>query len=242
MEKKLVWDLPLRLFHWLLVLSVAGLWLTAHADADYLQGLVSRFPDVVWMEWHFRLGYFALGLVLFRLIWGVVGPRHARFASFVPGIVKLPAYLRTVFQRDSQHHAGHNPAGALVVVVMLAMLGAQAVTGLFTSDDIVWSGPWNPAVSGETASLLGSIHHENFEILQWLIALHIVALVFYTVWKRQRLVPAMVTGRKPAADVAAGEEITGSALLRALVVVLLCAGVVYLVITQAPPPPETDFY
>lgn len=242
MQKKLVWDLPLRLFHWLLVFSIAGLWLTAHADADYLEWLVSRYPDVTWMEWHFRLGYLALGLVVFRLVWGFVGPRHARFSSFVPGLARLPAYLGTVFQRDSKPYAGHNPAGALVVVIMLAMVATQAITGLFTSDDIVWAGPWNPAVSGETASLLGKLHHENFEILQLLIGLHLVALVFYAVWKRQRLVPAMVTGRKPADSVPDAEAIESSQLLKALVVALLSAGVVYLVITQAPPPPVADYY
>ena len=92
-DKRLVWDLPLRAFHWLLFLSIVGLWGTAKADADYMDWLAKHF-DVTWMQWHFRIGYCVIGLLLFRVIWGFVGPRHARFAHFLPGPARLFQYLK----------------------------------------------------------------------------------------------------------------------------------------------------
>lgn len=227
-EKRLVWDLPTRLFHWLLALDILGLYLTAE-------------PGTPTMEWHFRLGYVALGLVVFRIIWGFIGPRHARFSTFLVGPVALFRYLKGFLRRDSAAAPGHNPAGAMMVVLLLLSVGLQAVTGLFTSDDIVFSGPYNGAVSGATATKMGAIHHLNFDILKWAILLHVLAVLFYLVYKRQNLIGAMFSGRKPAHVVSETEAITSSELLKALIVALVVAGAVWWLVAAAPPPPD-DFY
>lgn len=239
-EKRLVWDLPLRAFHWLLFLSIVGLWVTGKADADYMDWLTKHF-DVTWMEWHFRIGYFVIGLLLFRIIWGFIGPKHARFVNFVPGPAKFFSYFASVLKRDSKPAIGHNPMGALMVLVLLASIGLQAYTGLFTSDDIVWAGPYNSAVSSALADKMGAIHHENYEILLVLVGLHIAAIIYYAIWKRQRLVPAMVTGKKPAEEVPANESIPGSQLLKALIVALLCTAAVTVLVKKAPEPPAASF-
>jgi cytochrome b len=225
-EKRLVWDLPTRLFHWLLVLCVAGSYATAKAGFN-------------WTKVHFWLGYVTLGLVAFRIIWGFVGPRHARFTSFVGGPSRLLAYVRTLLRRDSPSSPGHNPLGGMVVVVMLLMLGAQAITGLFLIDNTeVWTAPYYPAVSAGLAGTLGRIHHLNFDVLMWVIVLHVLAIIFYRVFKRQNLVMPMITGHKSAKLVASQDAIGSSQLVKALVIAALCAGAVYWLIAAAPPPPE----
>jgi cytochrome b len=228
LEKRLVWDLPVRLFHWLLALDILGLYLTAQ-------------PGTPTMEWHFRLGYVALGLVAFRIVWGFIGPRHARFSTFLVGPSALFRYVRHFFNRDSPAAPGHNPVGALMVLVLLAMVGFQAITGLFASDDIVFAGPYNGAVSGATATRMGSWHHLNFSILQWAILLHVLAVFFYLFFKRQNLIGAMFSGRKPAHVVSETEAITGSQLLKATILAALVAGGVWWLIAAAPPPAEISY-
>jgi cytochrome b len=224
-EKRLVWDLPTRLFHWLLALDILGLYLTAE-------------PGTPTMEWHFRLGYVALGLVAFRIVWGFIGPRHARFSTFLVGPAALFRYLRAFLKRDSPAAPGHNPAGALMVILLLVMVGVQAVTGLFTSDDIVFAGPYNGAVSSATADRMGSLHHQNFDLLLWAIGLHVVAVLFYVLFKRQNLIGAMISGHKPAHVVSETEAITGSQILRAVILALVVAGAVWWLVASAPPPAD----
>jgi len=227
-EKRLVWDLPTRLFHWLLALDILALYLTADGGTPT-------------MEWHFRFGYIALGLVTFRIIWGFVGPRHARFATFLVGPGKLFTYLRHFFRRDSPPVPGHNPAGAVMVIVLLLMVGLQAVSGLFTYDDIAFGGPYYGYDGGRLQGLMGSIHHRNFSILQWLILAHIVAVLFYLFYKRQNLIGAMFSGRKPAKVVAETEAIPGSRLLLAVVIAVVVAAAVWWLVESAPPPPEPEY-
>jgi cytochrome b len=228
-EKRLVWDLPLRLFHWLLVLCTCASYATAKAGFN-------------WTKYHFWIGYVTLGLVAFRIIWGFVGPRHARFSNFIAGPSRLVAYMRTLFKRDSPPTMGHNPLGGLVVILMLLMLGAQATTGLFLIDNTeVWTAPYYPAVSGETSSAMGRFHHLNFDVLLWVISLHVLAIIYYKVFKRQSLVLPMITGRKSAQLVPAQQAIENSQLLKALVVAALCAAAVYWLITSAPPPPDVGY-
>ncbi len=227
-EKRLVWDLPTRLFHWLLALDILGLYLTAQAG------------DPI-MEWHFRLGYVALGLVVFRIIWGFVGPRHARFSTFLAGPGTVFRYLATFLRRDSVAAPGHNPVGALMVILLLLMVGFQAITGLFTSDDIVFAGPYNGAVDGALAAKLGGWHHLNFSILQWAILAHVVAVLFYLVFKRQNLIGAMFSGRKPAHVVSETEAISGSQLVKALIIAAIVAAGIWYLVASAPPPAEISF-
>lgn len=226
-EGRLVWDLPLRLFHWLLAFGVVALWATAEAE---------------WMETHLRLGYGMIGLITFRLIWGFVGPRHARFSNFLVGPVTLWRHLQSLASSTAGQSIGHNPLGGIMVVVMIALLAVQAATGLFATDDVVWSGPYNPAVSSATADRLTGLHHFNFNLILAAVVLHIAAIAFYGFVKRQNLAAAMVTGRKPASVVPESEAITSSEIIKAIVALAISGGAVYWIISAAPPPPPMDEY
>jgi cytochrome b len=221
---RLVWDLPLRLFHWLLVLSLAASWATAKAGFD-------------WRPLHMRLGYCTMGLVLFRVVWGFVGPRHARFVNFLKGPAGIVHYARGMATGTMiAQSVGHNPLGALMVVVMLLLLAIQTATGLFTSDDIVYAGPYNGAVSDSMAKTLGHLHHLNFNFILAAVALHLLAIGFYTFAKKQRLIPAMFSGRKPSEIVPDHEAIGSSAMIKAVIIALISAGLVYGLVSAAPPP------
>jgi cytochrome b len=221
--RRLVWDLPLRAFHWLFAASILASWATAQ-------------PGSEWMPWHIRLGYWMMGLLTFRILWGFVGPRHARFASFLASPPAIWRYARglTGFGQ-AMHSVGHNPLGGVMVLVMLLLVGFQVTTGLFATDDIIWTGPYNPSVTSETAKLLTSLHHRNFNLIWAAIALHVGAICYYAFVKRQNLVPAMLTGWKPAEAVPAGEAITSSELWKALLVMLVSVAAVYGILSGAPP-------
>ncbi|HVW68537.1 MAG TPA: cytochrome b/b6 domain-containing protein [Steroidobacteraceae bacterium] len=220
-EKRLVWDLPLRLFHGLLVLSMIASYTTAKLGFD-------------WMPWHFYLGYWTIGLLVFRILWGFFGPRHARFSSFLHNPSAVFLYVKGLFRRDSPPSIGHNPAGGLMVLVMLLLVSVQAASGLFTTDDVVWAGPYNPAVSSSTASLLSTVHDSNFDLILVAVGLHIAAILFYAFYKRQNLVVPMLHGRKPAQLVPEHEMIGSSQLLKALVISVVAAGFVYWLLAHAP--------
>jgi len=239
-EKRLVWDLPLRVFHWLLVLSIAASWYTAENSEEFLEVGTAFYS---YTEIHFWLGYWTLGMLVFRLVWGFVGPRHARFSSFVTGPKKIAAYLRAFNGPDYKPAPGHNPLGAWSVIVLLAMISAQAITGLFIIDNTeIYPAPFHSSVDPETASALATFHFTNFDVLLWVIGLHIVAVVSYWFVKRQNLVGAMFTGRKPAAMVAEADAIRSSSLIKALIVIALAAALVWLLLQQAPPPPAFEDY
>lgn len=148
------------------------------------------------MEWHQRAGYFALGLIGFRLIWGIVGSYHARFIHFIRGPLTVWRYLRGQLSAERQH-LGHNPLGAWSVIAMLGVVGIQAVTGLFSNDDVLLEGPYAAKVSKETSDWFTAIHHTNSDLLLVLIAIHILAIAFYALVKKNNLVVSMLTGRKP---------------------------------------------
>jgi cytochrome b len=223
--KRLIWDLPLRLFHWLLVLSLCASWLTAELGFE-------------WTQVHFYLGYWTLGLLLFRIIWGFVGPKHARFSSFLKGPSTLVSYLKGAMTGTPTQMPGHNPVGGLMVIVMILLVGVQAVTGLFASDDIAWSGPYSGAVSSSTVSKLTALHHQNFNFILAAAALHILAILFYWLVKKQNLVVPMITGLKSAQYVPEHEAIRSSQWVRALIVILVSAGAVYWLISAAPEPAD----
>lgn len=242
-EKRLVWDLPLRVFHWLLVLSIAASWYTAENSGEFLEwGKGDDALLISYTEIHFWLGYWALGMMVFRLLWGIVGPKHARFVNFVAGPRKFFTYAGSFFRRDSPASVGHNPMGAAVVVLMLLMVGAQAITGLFLIDNTeIFTAPFYPSVDSSTSGKLMNFHHLNFNTLLAVISLHVVAIIFYRLYKRQRLIGAMITGRKPATIVTETDAITSSQLLKAIIVIAISAGAVYLLLQQAPPPPSFDY-
>lgn len=225
-ERRLVWDLPLRLFHWLFAASLLASWATAEAGFD-------------WMQWHFYLGYWMMGLLTFRIIWGFIGPRHARFASFLASPPATWRYLRSLVKGETIYTVGHNPAGGLMVVLMLLLAGLQVSTGLFATDEITWSGPYSPGVSIDTARKLTTIHHINFNLILAAMVLHLGAITFYGLVKKQNLVPAMLTGHKPAAYVPPHEAISSSELIKAVIVCALSAGLVYYILAHAPPPSDS---
>ena len=209
-----IWDLPTRLFHWLLAVSVIGLIVTAKVGGDA-------------MNWHFRLGYVVFALLLFRLVWGFVGGRWSRFASFFPTPARLGRYLRG--QARPEDHAGHNPLGAFSVLAMLLVLAAQVGTGLFSDDDIAFAGPLTGLVAGSTERAASSYHKDVGQLLViGLVALHLLAIAFYFFAKRKNLVRPMVTGDKTRAEVGGVTAATDGFRRRtlALVLIALAAGVV----------------
>jgi cytochrome b len=241
-EKRLVWDLPLRLFHWILVLSLLASWYTAEMSSKG-EFFEFRGQPYGYAELHFWLGFWALGMVIFRILWGFVGPKHARFSSMLAGPRRLVSYAGQVLKRDSEPTVGHNPMGALVVVLMLLIVGAQAVAGLFLIDNTeIFPAPYHVAVSESLASKLMRFHHFNFHLLQWVVGLHVLAVLFYHFYKRQNLVGPMLTGHKSADLVPQSESIAGSQLFKALLVALVAAAIVWLVLSQAPPLPDFGDY
>ena len=207
-----VWDLPLRLFHWLLVACLIGSFVTVKA------GL---------MDWHFRFGYTALTLIVFRILWGFVGPRYARFATFLFGPAALLAYLRKA--AHAPRTLGHTPVGALSVFALIAVVGIQASAGLFTSDDIASEGPLARLVSNATVETAGWLHHFNELVILSLVALHLGAILFYRVFKRQSLVKPMVVGDKLVSLASADAQPTrddAPVRLRALVVAAVAVAIV----------------
>ena len=216
-DSRLVWDLPVRVTHWALVLAVAGCWATHYAGVE-------------WFTWHRRLGYTVLVLVAFRILWGFVGTRHARFASFVRGPRMLLAYLR----ERGPATVGHNPLGALSVIALLALLLLQAGTGLFANDEIMNMGPFYGWIAPELSNRITSLHRASSEWQLVLIGLHVAAVAYYVRVHRQPLVNAMITGRKPAAEVPAAETITGSRVLLACVIVALLAIALAIAVLLAP--------
>ena len=209
-----VWDLPTRTFHWVLAACVIGSVVSAKIGGNA-------------MVWHFRFGYVVFTLLAFRVLWGLVGGRWSRFASFIYAPATTLRYLRGQSRADEHHEVGHNPLGAFSVFGLLAILAAQIGTGLFADDEISNTGPLIKFVSGATSSLLTS-WHTTFG--QWLIItlvlLHIAAILFYFFSKKQNLVRPMLVGDKALTpDVPASVD-TGASRTLALVLLGVCAALV----------------
>lgn len=218
----LVWDLWVRTTHWLLVLTVAGAWATRKLPGD-------------WFQLHTWLGYSTFVLVVTRLAWGFVGTRHARFTQFVRGPGAIIRYVAGLLAGRNVATAGHNPLGALSVLALLGLLLGQACTGLFASDpDVFEYGPLMGYVSPQLSRQLTGWHAEIAEIMLVFIGLHVLAALLYLVVKRENLVWPMISGRKPALQVPAGEGIAGSRLWFALVIVALLGLALAWVVRSAP--------
>ena len=217
-RKVLVWDLPTRLFHWSLVLAVGGLWWTGEKGP---------------IETHALIGYVVLALLIFRILWGLVGSETARFASFLRGPAAGLEHLRRLFGRGPlPHPVGHNPLGGWSVVLLLLVLLIVSVTGLFLYDDEIFWAPLNAFVGEETENLLGWLHHAAFDALLILVALHVAAIFLYWAVKRSNLVGPMLTGR--AAIAPDGREPRMSGLLLALILAAISAAAVWALVTYAP--------
>ena len=184
MKQKLkVWDWPTRLFHWLLVLSIAFMWYSAETGGNML-------------VWHLRCGVFILGLIIFRLCWGFWGSDTSRFNNFVRGPAQIKRYLRGEISENEQ--PGHNPLGALMVLALIGGMCLQVGTGLFASDQntFINHGYLNGLVSSATADQLRSIHVTFFNVLLALIVVHIATVFLYKLIKKHDLIKPMFTGYK----------------------------------------------
>jgi cytochrome b len=215
---RLVWDLPVRLVHWLIVLAVAGSWATHYAGVE-------------WFAWHRRLGYTVLVLVAFRIVWGFVGTRHARFRHFLRGPREVLDYLRG---RTTEPPVGHNPVGALGVVALLGVLLVQASTGLVANDEIMNAGPFYGWIDPVLSNRMTTVHRQSSDVLLVLMGLHVLAVLWQVLVRRRPLLAAMLTGRKPAAEVPAGQSIAGSRTAFALTIVAMLAAALALAVRAAP--------
>ncbi len=191
-RRVLVWDAPVRIFHWLLVLSFAGAWLTAESEQ--------------WRLLHVTLGYTMAGLVGFRIVWGLLGTRHARFASFVRGPAAVGRYLKSLLRRQPEHHAGHNPAGAVAIMALLLLTLAVTASGWAIYQEV--GGNWLEEAHEVLASLMLAV-----------VGVHVAGVVLGSWLHRENLVRAMVTGRK------AGSPDEGVRSARRSVGVLMLAAV-----------------
>ena len=218
-KKFRLWDLPTRLFHWLLVMTM-------------LAAVVSGQLGGNLMDWHGRIGLLILGLLVFRLVWGVLGSTYACFLQFFPTPSRIRAYLSGEWQGE-----GHNPLGALSVFVLLGLLTAQVVTGLFANDDITFVGPLFELVNKAMSNRLTSVHQLISNVLIGLVVLHIAAIGFYGHFKKQKLLKPMITGWKEGDAVSA----SGGNFVALIVALLIAGAAIYGAsgawLPEPPPPP-----
>ncbi|MBF0434883.1 MAG: cytochrome b/b6 domain-containing protein [Magnetococcales bacterium] len=177
------WDLPVRLCHWLLVALVIDAWIS------------NKFGDIR-LRWHLWNGYAILTLLVFRIIWGFVGSSTARFTNFMTGWSEVVHYLKSTMHGNAPSYPGHNPAGGWSVAALLSLLTMQGLCGLFASDDIMASGPLNFLVSETMAGKLSTLHSVGFWLLLGMITVHLSAVFFYLLFKKDNLITPMITGVK----------------------------------------------
>jgi cytochrome b len=202
-----LWDLPIRLFHWSLALLVLAAIVTGKIGGNAI-------------VWHGRIGLLLLGLIVFRIVWGVIGSSHARFASFFPTPGTVRAYLQ-----GRWHGVGHNPLGAFSVLGLLALISFQVASGLLGNDDIAFNGPLADLVSKALSDRLTGLHKLSVNLLIGLIALHLAAILYYVHIRKDNLLKPMFTGWKdvkpgqgePAKSASGGGPV---ALLTALLIAL----------------------
>lgn len=223
MHKSLIWDIYTRIFHWLLVVCIGLQWLTADLGGD-------------WLQWHARIGYVTLALIVFRIIWGIAGTTYARFISFLP----RPKAIKEHLQGKKTVYLSHNPVGAIMVFALILIILAQGISGLFTTDDIFFDGPLRGLLGSEWQQLADSIHHESFSLLKVLVALHIAAAFYYLWVKKQNLIVPMITGYKRTGK---DESITSQYHVRAWLIMLLVAALITFIVQYLPPDvSEYDYY
>ncbi len=215
-KKTLIWDIPVRVFHWALVVLIGISWYTME---------VSFNPDI-----HMLSGYAILSLLMFRTIWGLIGPAYARFNSMLYHPKVILEYAKSLFSARKSSYAGHNPLGGIAVIVMLILLLVQTISGLFVFDesDFVW-GPLSGKVSPGLSATLTTIHYTNVDILLGFIGLHIAAVLYYQFFKKEKLLIAMFTGRKPDMS-GTWEAVRSSRLPLAILILAITSATVYLIV------------
>lgn len=223
-----VWDLPVRVFHWTLV-------------AAFIGSYVTNKLGVAYFKYHVWCGYTVIVLVSFRILWGIVGTKHARFRSFVRGPVATVRYLLGLRRGSEQRYPGHNPLGALMVLALLLALLVQALSGLFGNDEIVDVGPLYGYVTNQHSLWLTSLHRLLFDWIFAGVVIHVLAVLAHRLAKKEKLVRAMLTGRKPADSVPDGEAIQSSRLWLAALLIIAVGMVLAWIVIRAPAPELTAF-
>ena len=178
-----VWDGFVRVFHWSLVLL-------------FVISVASGKVGGEWIGWHMKSGYAILALVTFRLIWGFVGGEYARYVSFLTGPIRAMKFAKGLLGKTHEHVIGHNPVGGWMVIVLLLLLATQAVLGLFSNDEIATTGPLARYVSDATSITLMGRHRIIGNVLLALVGIHIAAVLFHVVVKKEGLIRAMFSGKK----------------------------------------------
>lgn len=213
-----VWDLPTRVFHWLLAVLI----LLQYGTAEW---------HWLNMQWHVRFGYATLALLLFRVMWGFVGSQTSRFSDFVRGPRRAWAYTRDLLANKAGFNIGHNPLGGWSVLAMLACLLVQAITGLFTSNRRHTEfGPWAAHVPEAWVRSLTEVHQINQNVLLILIGIHVAVVLGYWIGKDENLIGPMLHGRKPLAPMAPLRFVS---LGRALGIAALAGFVVWVIVMAA---------
>lgn len=218
-EKIRVWDAPLRAFHWLLVIAVVAAILTGQQGGS-------------WMDWHATIGLFIVGLLAFRLAWLVMGSTYARIPALFTAFISLPKYFKGDWRR-----LGHNPLGVLSMAGLLLLLGWQAVSGLFTTDEIAFTGPLYRLISSRDSLYLTGLHRLGYWFLVGFIALHVLAVLVHALILKHSLIKPMITGKTERTD-KQQKAATGGGWIAFVVALCVAAAAVY-VATGAwiPPPP-----
>lgn len=208
--KRVVWDLPVRLTHWLIAALVLFSWWTSEINN---------------LQWHSWSGYALLVLIIFRVYWGFFGSSTARFSHFLKGPKAIFSYAKQLFSRSSPATVGHNPLGALSAIALWLVLLIQIVLGLFSEDvDGLASGPMSYMVSFDTGRWAAQTHDWMFNVLLLFIGLHIAAVLFYLVYKKHNLITPMITGRR---SVESAEAPRIAPLWQALVGLVLAGALVW---------------
>ncbi|XDZ64785.1 cytochrome b/b6 domain-containing protein [Alphaproteobacteria bacterium LSUCC0684] len=202
-QEGVVWDLPLRVFHWLLMASVIGSIVSAKIENMFL---------------HEKFGLTVAGLVMFRIVWGIAGSHHARFSRFMVPPSAVISYIRARIAGARDHRPGHAPTGAYATVVILLVLAAMAGLGMMSNDDVLYEGPL-AAYVGDFTNMASTLHHRAEVVVFALIILHLAAILIYRVVFGIRLVPAMISGGTDpqARPVSRRHQIAGLVLMAALI-------------------------
>ena len=224
-----VWDLPIRICHWMLVIIIAFQFISVKVLDE---GMLTNAT-----QWHFYAGYACLAIIIFRVLWGVLGTHYAKFSQFVLSPIKTLHYLRGM---GLQSHVGHNPAGAYSVIALVSLILAQAISGLFTTDDIFNDGPYYGVLDDFWQDVVNYIHHNIVYVLLGFIVLHIGAILFYKVKHKQHLTSAMITGQKTVSKTTQSQG--PFPWVGFIVSIGITALTLYFIIEIWPPAPVDDYF
>lgn len=185
LHREKIWDPVTRLWHWVFATFVVVGW------------SFGKFMSFSTIQWHFYCGYTILGLLIFRYLWGFVGPAPVRYRALIPNPAQVFTYLKDFVSRNPSGARGHNPLGSLSVIAMMLLITAQASSGLFiVSDDYFESGPLSYLVSDAASNRLTWWHHLLSKFVLAIVCLHVAAIFYYLVWKKENLIKPMITGWK----------------------------------------------